>query len=408
LLTFGNKANSGAIASIKLRAIPAQHTDHTGHDLGEEEAMREIRDINEPKIAVWDRAVRIFHWLLVLSVVVAAYTGFFGDKRTLDIHLISGTLIGALIVFRLIWGFSGSTYARFGSFVCSPLETLRHVRDLMRGRASHHIGHNPVGTAMILALLAVLTAIIVTGVIVLGGVVKVPPFLTFTTAFSLREVHQLLAFALVGLVALHVIGVVAESLRTHESLARAMVTGTKLDRPGAEAAAPAIARPAFATAAFAGIGGGAAILIAYLSLQPAFGVPTAPLDAAYIKECGSCHSPHHPSVASASTWSALMGKLDDHFGENASLSPELTARLTAYMTDNSAEKWDTWPANRLRVADTAEPLRITATRGWKRFHKHLPAEFFKAKAVGGKLNCSKCHADAETGRFAPRAIDVPH
>jgi cytochrome b len=370
-----------------------------------------MRDSNETKIAVWDRAVRIFHWLLVLSVLTAAATGFLGGKRTLDIHLIAGTLIGALIIFRLIWGFSGSTYARFGSFVCSPLESLRHARGLMRGRASHHIGHNPVGTAMILALLAVLTAIIVTGVIVLGGVVKegpLAPFLTFTTAFSFREAHELLAFALLGLVALHVIGVLAESWRTRESLVRAMVTGTKLARPDAEAAAPADARPVFATAAFASIGGGAAILIAYLSMQPAFGVPTAPLDAVYAKECGSCHTPHHPSLASAATWGAVMRGLDNHFGENASLTPDVTAKLAAYMINNAAEKWDTWPANRLRIADAAEPLRITATKGWKRFHHHLPDALFKAKAVGGKLNCAKCHGDAETGRFAPRAIDIPH
>jgi hypothetical protein len=281
----------------------------------------------------------------------------------------------------------------------------------MRGRASHHIGHNPVGTAMILALLAVLIAIIVTGVIVLGGVVKegpLAPFLTFTTAFSFREVHELLAFALMGLVALHVAGVVAESLRTRESLVRAMLTGSKLARPDAHEAAPAAARPVFATVAFAGIGGGAAALIGTLSLQPAFGVPTAPLDTVYAKECGSCHTPHHPSLASANTWGAIMRGLDNHFGENASLAQDVTAKLAAYMAANSAEKWDTWPANRLRIADTAEPLRITATRGWKRFHHHLPDEVFKLKAVGGKLNCSKCHSDAESGRFAPRAIDIPH
>ena len=81
--------------------------------------------------------------------------------------------------------------------------------------------------------------------------------------------------------------------------------------------------------------------------------------------------------------------------------------MSAYLADNAAEKWDTWPANRLRAVSEQNPLRITDTRGWKRLHRGLAGDVFKSKAVGGKLNCSKCHRDAETGRFAPRAIAIP-
>ena len=72
--------------------------------------------------------------------------------------MIPGTLVAALIVFRFVWGFLGSTYAQFESFVVSPSMALRHGLDLLHGRAHHHVGHNPIGTLMIMALIAALSA----------------------------------------------------------------------------------------------------------------------------------------------------------------------------------------------------------------------------------------------------------
>ena len=363
-----------------------------------------------PEVPVWDRALRVFHWLLAGSVAGAALTGFFGGATSLDFHIILGTAIALLLTFRVIWGFTGPDYARFKSFVPAPPSFLHHARELLRGGAPHYLGHNPVGSAMILALLAALAAILATGVIVLGGAVKegpLAPFLSFTAANQVKEIHELLAFLLLGLVGLHLAGVLGESWRTRENLIRAMVTGYKHARDGAVVAAAVRMRPLTAAFAFMGLTACAGAAIAYFSMLPAFGVPDKPMDTAYAKECGSCHSAHHPSVAPAATWTAIMAGLDSHFGENASLDSALTTQLSAYLADNAAEKWDTWPANRLRAASQENPLRITETRGWKRLHRGLADDVFKAKAVGGKLNCSKCHRDAESGRFAPRAIAIP-
>ncbi len=341
----------------------------------------------EAAVPVWDRAVRLFHWLLAASVAGAALTGFFGGARWLDPHIILGTAITVLLAFRIVWGFTGPAYARFKSFVPSPAGVLHHAGELLRGQAPHYTGHNPIGSAMIVILLAVLAAIAGTGVIVLGGAVKegpLAPFLSFTAAANVKEVHELLAFLLLGLIGLHVAGVLAESWRTRENLIRAMLTGRKSVRPGAMAAPAVLSRPLSAAIVFLGLTALAGGAIAHFSQLPAFGVPTQPLDAAYAKECGSCHSAHHPSVAPAATWTAIMAGLDSHFGENASLDGATTARLSAYLTDNAGEKWDTWPANRLRTASVQNPLRITDTRGWKRLHRGLPDEAFKSKAVGGK------------------------
>jgi len=361
-------------------------------------------------VAVWDLPVRAFHWLLVSTVAGAALTGFFARKSQLDVHVALGTFIAGLIVLRLIWGFTGSTYARWSSFVCGPATVLRYLWDLLLGRAGHHLGHNPLGGLMILILLVVLMALAFTGAIVLGGVLKEGPLAAFTsyaTGRAVKEVHEALAFALLGLIGLHVAGVLVESLRTRENLARAMLTGSKTDSSIA-AAAPAVhTRPWLAAGLAVVVLAGSAVSIAHLAALPARGLPTAALPADYVRECKACHAAHHPSLAAATTWQAIMSGLVDHFGENASLDPALVSKISGYLNANSAEHWDTTAANRLREPSAAEPLRITATHGWKRLHRKIPADLFSRTTVGGKLNCSNCHRDAEAGRFAPRAIAIP-
>jgi cytochrome b len=360
---------------------------------------------------VWDGGVRLFHWLLVACVAVTIYTGFFGRKNQIDFHVIAGTAIAALVILRLIWGGLGSTYARFSSFVCSPLTALRHTRDLAAGRAHASMGHNPLGGWMIIVLLLVLIAICITGVISLGGVVKEGPLAyitTFATGREARFYHYYLALALAALSVLHILGALFESVRTRENLARAMVTGRKRVRPDAGTAAPRNAKPVAALVTAAVLAAIAVPGVIYLSSKPALGVPSAPMNPLWVKECGACHSAHHPTVAPAVTWKAIMAGLKDHFGENASLDPARTAQLTAYALANSSEKWDTRVANLMRRPAKDQPLRLTATERWKRIHGKLPQRFFKSKAVGGKLNCTNCHRDAETGIFSPRAIDIKH
>ena len=375
-----------------------------------------VRDAAQPKqagIAVWDRAVRWFHWLLVIGVATSLLTGYFGSATTRDAHVVFGTLIAVLVVFRCVWGFFGGRHARFADFVRMPGAILRYAIDLSTGSAPRHLGHNPLGGAMILALLAVLAALIATGVMALGGAFKdgpLAPFLTWTQGRAALGVHAPLSVLLMAMIAAHLLGVLAESLRTRENLVRAMITGRKAAREAAvgPASQPEFtARPRLAAAMLAGLTLVAAPTIAHLSMLPGRGVPAAPLDQTYAKECGACHAPHHPSLAPAATWSAIVAGLEDHFGDNAGLSPEVAAHINAYLLANHAGTSDTLASHRLAPPDTRAPLRITATRGWLQIHTMLDDTVFKSKSVGGKVNCVRCHRDAENGRFSPRAIAIP-
>lgn len=164
---------------------------------------------------VWDLAVRLLHWGLVLSVLAAGLTLLLPGLGAW--HLTAGH--GALLVvgLRLIWGVAGSANAQFSQFVRSPQATWRYLRLLLRRREPHAAGHNPLGAWMIVALLTALAGLGLTG------------WLYTTDRFwgdqAVEAWHRGLAWALAGLVAGHLGGVMFTSLRQHDNLVRAMWTG---------------------------------------------------------------------------------------------------------------------------------------------------------------------------------------
>lgn len=361
-------------------------------------------------IRVWDAVVRWFHWSLVAAVAVAAVTGMLLLPTWVTTHIVAGTTAAALVLIRIVWGFTGTGAARFASFVHSPAAIWNHFIELKQGTARRHIGHNPLGGVMIVALMSLILVLAATGTVTLAGSLKSGP-LAFATRFATgeaaREIHQVLAYGLLALIAAHIVGVGLESRRTRENLTRAMIDGRKATRLGDIGYRPRRARGLAAAAiAVVAVGTSAAVMLT-LSRWPALGVPTGSLDPVYAEECGACHTPYHPSLLPAATWAAIVAGLEWHFGENASLDPTTTEHVRAYLLANSAGSFDTKAANRLRRTDPADPLRITATPFWQRTHRGIPEAVFASKAVRSRGACNACHADAASGLFAPSSIHIP-
>jgi len=182
------------------------------------------------QIRVWDVPVRLFHWSLVAGFA-AAYVSDELHQRALHVWL--GYALLALLLFRLVWGFIGSEYARFASFLFTPQETLAYVRSLRGGHPLHYYGHNPLGALMVFALFGVLLAIFVSGLVTLAVIDYEGPLLFLAnrvsddTACFFRHVHGFFVNVALLLIPLHLIGVVAGSLQHKENLVRAMVTGMK-------------------------------------------------------------------------------------------------------------------------------------------------------------------------------------
>jgi cytochrome b len=166
-------------------------------------------------IIVWDLFVRIFHWSLVIAFATAWYTGGIWDQP----HLAAGYLVLALILARIVWGFVGSRYALFSDFVHQPRVILRYMADMMRWRAQRYLGHNPAGGAMVIALLAILLALSITGIMMTTD--------AFWGVEWVDNLHAAASNLALVLVALHVGGVLFASIEHGENLVRAMITGFK-------------------------------------------------------------------------------------------------------------------------------------------------------------------------------------
>ncbi|GAB4223683.1 MAG: cytochrome b/b6 domain-containing protein [Kiloniellaceae bacterium] len=178
----------------------------------------------EASIRVWDPLVRIFHWSLVASFAVAWISADEWD----DLHIWAGYAAAGLIAFRLVWGLVGPRYARFSQFLRAPGTVAAYLKDLAGGRERRYLGHNPAGAAMILALLVGLAALCLTGWMYTLDM--------FWGEEWVEEAHEALANLLLVLVALHLAGVVLASLKHHENLVRAMITGRKRAPAGDDAA----------------------------------------------------------------------------------------------------------------------------------------------------------------------------
>ena len=167
-------------------------------------------------VKVWDPALRLFHWSLAGSFALA----WVSAESWQDLHLWAGYAAAALIAFRLLWGFVGPRHARFSDFLRGPAAVRGYLADMLRGRERRYLGHNPAGGAMILALIATMAAVSLTGwLMTLGG-----------PGEALEGLHEGAATLVLVLVLAHLAGVIFASLSHGENLVKAMITGRK--RPG--------------------------------------------------------------------------------------------------------------------------------------------------------------------------------
>ena len=184
--------------------------------------------ISESSIKVWDPLVRIGHWTLV----IAFFTAYFTEDDFMTAHVWAGYLVGAVVCFRLMWGFIGSRHARFSDFVRSPAAALDYVISLTRNQSKRYIGHNPAGGLMILVMLIFLAGTVFSGIALYGIEEGAGPLGAWVTAFAdsedlWEELHEVFANVTLLLVAIHIAGVLLSGRVHRENLIKAMLTGRK-------------------------------------------------------------------------------------------------------------------------------------------------------------------------------------
>lgn len=188
--------------------------------------------INKPTVKIWDLAVRVFHWSLVVFFIIAYLTG----EDESDWHIYSGYAVLALISFRVLWGVVGSQYARFSQFVYSPATVVAYAKSLLTRNPKHYLGHNPLGGYMVIALLLTLFAVTLSGLKLYAVEENAGPFASAAQSESYgeeaeeefwEEIHEASVNFMLLLIAMHISGVIISSRMHKESLVKAMITGQK-------------------------------------------------------------------------------------------------------------------------------------------------------------------------------------
>ncbi|MBS1209765.1 MAG: hypothetical protein H6R19_2163 [Proteobacteria bacterium] len=184
------------------------------------------------RIRVWDLPLRLFHWTLLVLVAGAILSVELADvvSGAMDWHPRFGYAILALLIFRLIWGFVGSTHARFANFVRGPaviIDYLKHLKD----HKGPSIGHNPLGALSVLALLATLLFQTVSGLFLSDEdfFIEAPLFkyVSGTVSDLFRELHEANAGIIFTLIGLHVAAILFYRFIKRDNLITPMLTGSK-------------------------------------------------------------------------------------------------------------------------------------------------------------------------------------
>lgn len=176
------------------------------------------------RVQIWDWPTRIFHWAIVLLIPVLWWTA---EEDMMDRHMLAGKVMLGLLLFRILWGFLGSSAARFSSFVRGP----RAVMSYLNGRAVHVLGHNPLGGWSVVAMLSLLSAQVGLGLFASDedGLESGPlaHWIDYETAEEVAEIHATLFNAILVLIGFHIAAILFYAAVRRSDLVTPMLVGTR-------------------------------------------------------------------------------------------------------------------------------------------------------------------------------------
>ena len=176
------------------------------------------------RIPLWDLPIRLFHWLLAAAIAAAVITANIGGNAMVW-HGRIGLFIAGLIVFRLVWGLIGPTYARFSTFLPTPGSIGAYLRGQWRG-----IGHNPLGSLSVLGLLLMVAVQVGTGLFANDDIAFRGPLFDLVgkdTSDLLTRVHRIAINLLMTLIALHLAAIAFYAHVKKDNLVKPMIRGWK-------------------------------------------------------------------------------------------------------------------------------------------------------------------------------------
>ena len=183
------------------------------------------------QIRVWDIFVRLFHWLLVAVIGFAWWTGEQGGDW-MEWHKRCGYAVLGLVIFRVMWGFAGSAFARFSHFLASPKTTFSYTMALLRGKEPVYLSHNPLGGWAVVVLLLCCALQAGSGLFANDDIMTEGPLahlLDYDLTLEITRWHKLMFNGLLALVGVHIAAVIFHQRVRKERLLQGMISGLKAE-----------------------------------------------------------------------------------------------------------------------------------------------------------------------------------
>ena len=209
---------------------------------------------------VWEKPVRIAHWLIFFSFAALSFTGLYihhpflissGHAAFLMakmrfIHEVSGFVLIAAFILRVYWFFKGNFWSRWSAFIPIRREQWQGIGDMLefylflRFEPGRRVGHNPLAALSYVVVYLMILVEILTGLALYDQVVHNPVLHQFIGWLPLliepaylRLIHFFLMFVLFAFVIFHVYASVLVSQEEENGELDSIFSGWKFMPAGA-------------------------------------------------------------------------------------------------------------------------------------------------------------------------------
>jgi len=375
-------------------------------------------------VFVWPIYTRIIHWLIAFSFTFAFI--FSLAENLLNLHVAVGIIFGLMLVYRIIWGFVGTRYAKLNTLKLSLSALKFYFMEKVTNRWREiPAGHNPASSWFTVIVLVFGSIISITGLL-LYGIQEGKGYLGFLNndyymyMDILFDIHMYTSYFLLVWAVIHITGVLVEQFYHKTNMVFAMITGFKKAKGEDSKVGKYKSGLTYifllisALVFFVSVDGRNNPFVVSKYKQHDYKHESF----SYYTECGACHKPYPPFMLPKSSWERVKDGLKNHFGEEISptmkkgenrISLNDQTVIFNYLNKNSADN-NTREIS-VKVMQSLNGARgrksITKIQYWKDVHAHIPQKVFKSKKVKRKANCFACHKNFEKGMLEDIDIEIP-
>ena len=169
---------------------------------------------------IWDLNIRIFHLMLIITIIISIISGKFSYFY---IHEISGITLFFLILFRIYWGFFGGYYSKFKNFNLNKNSLLNYLKN----KEKKYFGHNPLGSLSIFSIFVLILLTSLSGMLSSDDIFYDGPFVKFAPQLVgiFTNIHNILHYFLYSLIILHLSAVIYYQFFLKERIISQMING---------------------------------------------------------------------------------------------------------------------------------------------------------------------------------------